>query len=301
MQQSKENVVSNGIGRRNRISQPVLVTPTSNLFYAPLLDKDSITTTSSHSTATTLPDNPPSTIEDFDALSISSTMSDTPSFLTNLTNRAKYEYPDLSDVHRERILVGNNLTNHTQHGSATGLAYIIDSKATQHACLDLSHWDMYTCYKTPKQPGILTNAEQAYAFKIKNKIYKRHVACELEVVKYLSQKFPSLNSKKTPLGTFPKSYTSMHVINNLIVYFSNENRCRETANKYREEMAALRYQPNAAGLQTFFKDMDKLAQRLDNLGMFQTSVTDKMTYSQSAFQWSNVAPNIMREINTLCL
>ena len=144
MQRSEVNMVSNSIGGCNQIPQPVLVTPTSNLFYAPLLDEDSITTTSSQSTATTLPDNPPSTVEDFDALSISSTMSDTPSFLTNLTNRAKYEYPDLSDVHRERILVGNNLTNHTQHGSDTGLAYIIDSKATQRARLDLSHGDAHT-------------------------------------------------------------------------------------------------------------------------------------------------------------
>ena len=57
----------------------------------------------------------------------------------------------------------------------------------------------------------------------------------------------------------------------------------EAANKHHEELAALRYTNNAAGPQTFFEDMDKLAQRLNDLALFQTSVTDKMTYLQSAF------------------
>lgn len=52
-----------------------------------------------------------------------------------------------------------------------------------------------------------------------------------------------------------------------------------------------------AGPQAYFDTIDKLTKRLDNLQMFQVSVSDRMLYAQKAFKASNVPPNVICDIN----
>ena len=157
---------------------PVLITPISNQYAAlDFDDKDlslpsvDITLDFGQDNADTV-QNIDDNLSDFDALSVNSAMSTTASqFLAALTNCEKYDYPNLSDVHHERIKVGNELAKHTQFNSNTSLAYIINSKDTQRLQLGLKAWSNFTRYTTPNQPGIPTTKQEALAFKIKMNVY----------------------------------------------------------------------------------------------------------------------------------
>ena len=68
----------------------------------------------------------------------------------------------------------------------------------------------YGTQHPPTKPAIPTTKAETWAYKTKKKIYKRHTACDKEVVHYLSKKF--LDSKQNALGAFPINYTALLAI-----------------------------------------------------------------------------------------